>query len=92
MSQANDTSRRPTAPDSDGQLAVGKHVTDIAVSQQSQRARLSEQLLQGTSCVHGKCTVRVWPCGVAFSEKVGSGVSLKTCSELPCKLRSDKCV
>lgn len=33
---------------SDGQLTVGEHVTDIAVSQQSQRARLSEKLLQAT--------------------------------------------
>ncbi len=44
----------------DCQLTVGEHVTDVAVSQQSQRTRLSEKLLQGASCVHGECTVRVW--------------------------------
>ena len=42
---------------SDCQLTVGEQVTDVAVSQQSQRARLSEKLLQGASCVHGECTV-----------------------------------
>ena len=46
-------------PISYGQLAVGEHVTDIAVSQHSQRARLSEKLLQGASCVHGERTVRL---------------------------------
>ncbi|KAL3136555.1 hypothetical protein ABBQ38_005802 [Trebouxia sp. C0009 RCD-2024] len=30
------------------QLTVGKHVTDIDVSQQSQRTRLPEKLLQAT--------------------------------------------
>ena len=48
-------------PVSDRQLTVGEHVTDVAVSQQSQRARLPEKLLQGASCVHGECTVRVGP-------------------------------
>ena len=48
-------------PISHGQLAVGEHVTDIAVSQRSQRARFCEKLLQCTSCVHGERTVRVWP-------------------------------
>ncbi|DBA74779.1 TPA: hypothetical protein ACH3X2_009302 [Trebouxia sp. C0005] len=33
---------------SDCQLTVGEHVTNVAVSQQSQRARLSEKLLQAT--------------------------------------------
>ncbi|DBA65496.1 TPA: hypothetical protein ACH3X2_003205 [Trebouxia sp. C0005] len=32
----------------DCQLTVGEHVTDVAVSQQSQRTRLSEKLLQAT--------------------------------------------
>ena len=59
-----------------GQLTVGEHVTDVAVSQQSQRARLSEKLLQGASCVHGECTVRVWLQIVAFSEQIGSGFFL----------------
>ncbi len=48
-------------PISYGQLAVGEHVSDIVVSQQSQRGRFCEKLLQCTPCVHGERTVRVWP-------------------------------
>ena len=35
--------------------------TDVAVSQQSQRAGLSQKLLQGTSCIRGERAVRVRP-------------------------------
>ncbi len=52
-------------PTSGGQLTVGQRVTCGAVSQQRQRARLSEKFLQGTPCI-GKCTVSVWPCTGAF--------------------------
>ena len=61
---------------SDCQLTIGEHVTDIAVSQLSQRTRLSEKLLQGASCVHGECTMRVWLWSVAFREQIGSRISL----------------
>ena len=61
MSQANDTSRSQLLTNSDGQLAIGEHVTAVAVSQQSQRARLSLKLLQGTSCIHGERAVRARP-------------------------------
>ena len=53
---------------SDGQLTVCQRVTYVAVSQQSQRARLSEQSLQGTPCIHGERTVRVRLRTVAFGE------------------------
>ncbi|KAL0048226.1 hypothetical protein WJX82_010543 [Trebouxia sp. C0006] len=38
-------------PISDSQLTVCQHVTYVAVSQQSQRARLSEQFLQGMKII-----------------------------------------
>ncbi|DBA77005.1 TPA: hypothetical protein ACH3X1_009595 [Trebouxia sp. C0004] len=38
-------------PVSDRQLTVGEHVTDVAVPQQSQRAGLSKQLLQGMEII-----------------------------------------
>ena len=42
---------------SDCQLTVGEHVTDVAVSQQSQRARLSEKLL--LCAVESICSAKV---------------------------------
>ena len=73
-------------PISDGQLTIGQHVTDIAMSQQSEGTGLSKQLVQGTPCIHGKSTVCVRSCTVAFSEKIRSGILFKTGSQLLCQL------
>ncbi len=66
----------------DAELAIGKHVWDVWMPQQSKRTRLAKQCFQGSRGILLKSPVCVWPDASCFCEQIVSWMLLQASSNL----------